>query len=273
MNYELPSKDLLEKRSKELISNDLYNLSKITFKKDLKDNLIIPIGIDNNKEKYYIDLNDKSAILIVGETGSGKSTFIHSMIISLLMKNTPNDIDFLLIDYRNIEFNCYYKLPNLLIPSIKEIEHIFEERTRLFIDNKVKNINSYNELNKDKLKHIFIFIDEHITFFENTENMKIINEILTQGYKYGIHLILSTSSYLKDNLNKDLINKFNMIISFDLASKEQANYININNADLLKINGDALIKQKENIYNIQTPYVSEKDIENITNFIFKQKNN
>ena len=265
MKYILPNKDLLETRSEELGSNKkYYNLSKIFYKKDIQDKLRIPIGIDDDNQKYYLDLEDKSAILISGETGSGKSIFIHSMIISLLLKNTPDDASFIFVDPRNIEFNEYKKIPhNINIDS-----------------NKYSNTNCLNyiidlieerkTINYEKLPHIFIFIDEASELLNIKNVNELLSTILKEGKKYNIHLIMSTSSYFKENIDKEILKLFSLILTFDLASKEQADYIKIDGSNLLTIYGEAYVKAKSNIYNIQTPYVSEKDINNVVNFIINQ---
>ena len=81
-------------------------------------------------------------------------------------------------------------------------------------------------------------------------------------------LILATNSYFKKYFDEETINRFNYILTFDLASEEQANFIKIKESNLLSVGGEALVKcQGDNIINIQTPYVSNHDIEEVVNFI------
>ena len=274
--YKLPNKNLLEKETEGLDNDKYYNLSKLIYHKDFKDNFIIPLGIDEYKEKYYLDLKNISGILISGETGSGKSIFLHSIIISLLLKNTPEELKYIIYDKRDVELSNYLSLPHLYknIDSFDDLSYVVNliiNRQELFIKENVTNIDKYNEKSNDKLSRIVVFIDEmgeisNLDLFKNN-----LTKILTEGYKYGIHLILATSSYLKDYYDSKLIDLFNYVLTFDLASKEQAKFVKIDDANLLNIEGDALIRCKNNnIINIQTPYVSNKDIENVINYI---KNN
>lgn len=269
----LPSKDLLEKNK---LNEKFYNLSKLTYKKDLDNKLLFPIGIDSNKEKYFMDLKDISGLLIVGETGSGKSNFLNSIIISLLLKNTEEDLRFIFVDPRNVEFNNYNVLPHL-IANIYDTNKFFiecdniiremERRRDLFASKLIKNISDYNNKNENKLNHIILVIDEASEMLINKDIIDKLNIILTDGYKFGIHILLSTSSYLKNNVNKMFINRFKYTFSFDLANKDQADFLGIEDANLLSVNGDAFVKCKEkNIYRIQTPFVSENDIKNIVDF-------
>ena len=114
MKYILPNKKILEKESEFLDDDKYYNLSKMIYHKDFRDNYVIPLGMDKNKEKYYLDLRNISGMFISGETGSGKSVFLHSVIVSLLLKNSPNDLKFIFYDERKIELNNYKRLPHYL---------------------------------------------------------------------------------------------------------------------------------------------------------------
>lgn len=283
MEYVLPDKKLLEKRSDEIKGiKEYYNLSKLVYHKDFRDKLVFPIGISEENEKYYIDFNLKSGMLVSGETGSGKSIFLNSVIISLLLKNTPDDLQFIFIDPRDVEFKAYEGIPHLYgsvysdkdesFKVLKQVMKIMEERQKLFIKNKVTDIESYNENNENKLPQILLVIDEILDILDAEMVKKFVDKILIEGYKYGIHLILATSSYFKTYFEQETTDMFNYILTFDLASKEQANFIRIKYSDLLSLHGDALVRKQSNILDIQTPYVSDKDIEEITNFWSNQKN-
>ena len=282
MSYKLPDKSLLEERSSELSDDSkYYNLSKITYKKDLDNKLLFPVGI-NPDDKYYIDLEHKSGLLILGETGSGKSVFINSIIISLLLKNTPEDLKFLFIDPRGAELGLYNGIPHLLKNVIRtreqalyELEKLSDEidkRQKMFVEAGVKWINNYNERCEKKLPHIIVVIDEATDIISNKHFEDIILQPITDGYRYGIHIIMATNSSLKEKLSTFLIRAFDYVLTFDLASKEQADYIKINEADLLTVYGEALIRcNGEKTIDLQTPYVSDEDINKIVDYIKNQK--
>ena len=264
MDWGYPSKDILETNSKEIKNNkDLYNLSNIIYKKYNNKKLTFPIG-KNINDIYYLDLENISSIFITGETGSGKSNFIHSMLISLLLKNNTDELKLVLIDPKQIELLKYkelaqtYKLyGNNTLNSLKDLTYVItliEERKK--IDNK-------------NYPHILVIIDEisDIMDFKYTDN--ILDNIISVAKNYKIHLVLSTNMDSQKYINKKILNKFDYIISFDLSSSNQASYIKMDGANLLKSNGDALIKTSDDIINIQTPYVSENDINNVINYINK----
>ena len=271
MEYILPSKNLLEKENEKLDNNKYYNLSKLVYHKDFSDNYVIPLGIDDDKEQYYLDLKKVSGILISGETGSGKSIFLHSIIISLLLKNKPDDLNFIFYDKSKVELNSYKSLPHCVnylqdYDNLSNLITIINNRKDLFVNRRVSNIDSYNEQEKDNLSRIIVIIDEIEAVSD--EFKRNLFQILLEGYKYGIHLIMATSSYLKDYSDNKIIDLFSYILTFDLASKEQAKFVKIDNANLLSIEGDALVKcRNDNILNLQTPFVSEVDIDNVIQFI------
>lgn len=284
MEYVLPSKSLLEKNNEEIKkAEEYYMLSKLIYHNDFKNKLVFPIGISSDKEKYYIDFSVKSGMLISGQTGSGKSVFLNSIIISLLLKNTPEDLQFIFIDPRDVEFKSYEEIPHLYkkvfseksesLEAIKDVINEMKERSKLFTSKKVADIESYNSSNEEKLPQIILIIDEILDILDANKVKIFINKILNEGYKYGIHLILATSSYFKTYFDKDSIEMFNYILTFDLASKEQANFIRIKSAHLLS-GGEALVRKQNNSSTLdaQAPYVSDNDIEEITNFWKNQKN-
>ena len=279
MEYKFPNKNLLEKHSSELINDKrYYNLSKLIYQNDFNSKLVFPVGIDDNKEKYYIDFEFKSGILIAGETGSGKSIFLNSIIISFLLKNTPAELEFILIDPRGVELNAYNGIPHLYkyvfkdelssLEALKYVINTMEKRREIFIKNGNRNIDEYNKKNEAKMSHLMIVLDEVIDIISSSEVQTIIYNILSEGYKFGIHLLLATNGYFKQYFDKETINMFDYILTFDLASQEQANYIKISDSNLLSATGDALIKcPGDKIVNIQTPYVSSRDIEEIVKYI------
>lgn len=276
-DYVLPDKELLEKRSKELSNeNKYYSLSRLTFKKDLKAKLVVPVGINNEKVKYYMDLKHVSGVFIEGETGSGKSVFIDSIIISLLLKNTPDELRLLCIDPKIVELKAYEELPHLMSYVISDfkkgkvwltgISNLIKEREDIL---KAKNIKEIDSLNTgEKLPHVIVFIDESFDLINEEETKQVLKEILKKGDKLGVHLIMATNSYLKNGYDKSLLKLFPYVFTFDLSSKEQSKLINIEGADLLTVYGEAFvnIRNKDTI-RVQTPYTSEKDIKEVINFI------
>lgn len=276
-NYTYPTKELLNDNNEEIDNKKHYNLSKILLKKDMNDKLIIPIGIDKQKNKYYVDLKNSSGIFIGGETGSGKSVLLSSIITTLLFKNSPIDLKLLLIDPSKVELNQYKNIPHLLrnvisnpqeaLEQLNNITKIIEERKEKLHYSKTRNIEMYNEYNENKLSHIIIIIDESADIMKLKDTKETLEKILKEGYYLGIHLILATSAYFKTSFDEEFIDLFKYVLSLDLASEEQAQFLKLKGADLLTVSGEVMIKTQGNIDIIQTPYISTEQIDKVVKFI------
>lgn len=274
--YVLPPRELLNTKV-DLEDKKYYSLSKLLLKKDINDKYIVPIGIDSQGKRYYVDLKNSKGMFIAGETGSGKSMLLNSIIATLLFKNSPQELQFLLINQTRVEFNQYNGIPHLLekvtggpygaMEKLYQITKIMEDRREKLLSAKTNNIETFNEKNETKLSHIIIIIDETSDIMENEDAIKIFKTILKDGYYLGIHLILSTSSYLKNSFNQNFIESFDYILSLDLATKEQASFIKLKGADLLSVYGEAMVKTNENIDIVQTPYISSEETQKIVDFI------
>lgn len=272
--YILPTKELLSK-SEELFdkNSDYFSLSKMIFKKDLSKKLTVPLGIDTSGEKYYIDMQSVPALLICGTTGSGKSVFLDNMIITLLLKNNPDELRFMFFDPKLIELGEYDGIPHLMVDTDKEYDtdklnfilKLLKDRKRLLND---KTILEHNKNSENKLSQIFIIVDESIDVMKYEGINKIINEIIDNGVSLGVHLVLATNAYIQKDFSSRMINKFPYIISYDLTDKKQATYLNIEGSDLLEDKGSALVKCRDNeLVKLQTPYISDKEIIRVVDFI------
>lgn len=272
--YILPTKELLSK-TEELFNKDdnYFSLSKMIFKKDLSKKLTVPLGIDESNEKYYIDMESVPALLICGTTGSGKSIFLDNLIVTLLLKNNPDELRFMFFDPKLIELGEYDGISHLMVDTDKEYDtdklnfilKLLKDRKRLLNNT---SILEYNKNNENKLSQIFIIVDESIDVMKYDNINKIINEIIDNGVSLGIHLILATNSYIKNDFSSRMINRFPYIISYDLTDEKQATYLNIEGSDLLEEKGSVLVRCRDNeLVRLQTPYISTEEIKRVVDFI------
>lgn len=276
--YVMPSKDLLIKNSeRDDLDDRYYRLSKLLFKKDLNDKLLVPIGIDDKKEKYFVNLNDISLMLIGGETGSGKSVLIDSIIISLLLKNSPDDLRFVFIDPKKIELFEYDGIPHMVDSGfdtedwkrkIVLIKEMIDKRIELLSGVRVSNIRKYNDISNDKLAQVVIVIEEAYDMIHDKEFIELVRCIGSVGVNIGVHLIMSTNMCVKSEFDKELFSLFGYVLTFDLSNSEQSRYINLKGAEFLKVCGEAMIKVRgKGVVRIQAPYISDKEIKNVVEFI------
>ena len=254
---------------KELSIKELCNL-------EYQDKgLVVPIGYASKKKLTFIDFKDNSGLFIAGATGTGKSILIDVLIVGLMYKNKPEDIKFIMLDPKKIELGEYDGISylfneksqtkketgyKLLIDLLK----ILEFRIKLLKITNHRNINGYNRDNKEKLPHIFVVVDEGSEIIKIKDSFTVFSKILDFGEYVGVHLIYATNDYLKKYSNSKFLDKFNYLLTFDLASLEQEKYINIAGANWLKGNGNALLKTKiGKIYKFQVPYITDEEIKDV----------
>lgn len=169
--------------------------------------LAVPLGKKVNDEVVWIDLNDAPHVLIGGTTGSGKSIFLNNLITTLLMRNTPEQLRFLLFDPKHVELNRYRDEPHLLCPIVKDANEAvevlnklleeMEERYSIFAKQYCCNITEYNEEAEEKgltkLPYIVVIIDEFADLVDC--NREISAQVLSLAQKSraaGIHLVVAT---------------------------------------------------------------------------------
>ena len=191
--------------------------SQIIYFKDLLDSeifqkstspLTMILGKDIVGKPFVTDLKKLPHLLIAGTTGSGKSVGINSMILSLLYKNSPDDLKLVMIDPKMLEFTMYEDIPHLLTPIItKPSEAVtalanmvleMERRYTLMAKSRTKNIENYNEKSKtadyDAFPYIVVIIDElgDLMMTSGKEVEISIARLAQMARASGIHLIVAT---------------------------------------------------------------------------------
>ncbi|MBQ3006790.1 MAG: restriction endonuclease [Clostridia bacterium] len=181
---------------KNLILSDKYL--------DEQSKLTAIIGIDDKEEPILFDFAKHPHLFIGGDQGCGKSTLIHSIIMSLMQRNTPEEFQFVYIDAKGLDVNLYNQSKYLHIGKNHRIVDIFEylihecdKRARLLCDNKKKTIASYNEFaalcdGVQTIPELFIILDEVSSFIDDVKHY--IEQLITHGRTVGVHLIIADTN-------------------------------------------------------------------------------
>lgn len=152
----------------------------------------------------FVDLVDLPHLLTAGSTGSGKSVNINTVIGSLIMARSPEQVKFLMIDPKMVELNAYKGLAHLIAPvvtdpqraalSIKKVVVEMEKRYKNFSQSGHRNIEHYNSNNKIKIPYIIIIIDEFadLMMVARDQVEDAVQRIAQMGRACGIHLIIGT---------------------------------------------------------------------------------
>ena len=172
-----------------------------------KHPLAVAFGKNIEGEVIYADFDEFPHALVSGTTGSGKSIFVNSVIVSLIMRNSPDDLKLVLVDPKKVEMSRYKDMPHLLCPIITEAQEAkilmdklckeMEERYALFANNGCSNIKEFNEdapgLGLDKLPYIVIFFDEYADMVDQCKEISMpVVSIAQKARACGIHLCIAT---------------------------------------------------------------------------------
>jgi len=249
--------------------------------------LTLALGKDIFGNPVVTDLSKMPHLLVAGTTGSGKSVFMNSMIISLLYKTTPDDVKMLMIDPKLLELSVYSDIPHLISPvitnpkeasdALKKIVLEMERRYRLIAENGSRNIATYNRSvpKEEKLPYIVVFIDElaDLMFTAPKDVENAITRLAQMARASGIHLILATQRPSVDVITGLIKANFPARISFQVTSKiDSRTILDTQGAEQLLGMGDMLFMVPGvKIMRIHGAYVSESEVREVVNFIKSQR--
>jgi S-DNA-T family DNA segregation ATPase FtsK/SpoIIIE len=276
VGIEIPNESRESVYLKEIIENEKF------LKKEIK----LPIAIGKSISGIPIigDLTSMPHLLIAGTTGSGKSVCINTIIVSLLYRLSPDLCKFILIDPKMLELSAYEGIPHLLSPVITDSKKAasalgwtvreMNNRYKLMSKDGVRNIDGYNSKHKLKMPYIVVVVDEmsDLMLVAGKEIENYIQKLSQMARAAGIHIIMATQRPSVDVITGTIKANFPTRISFRVSSKiDSRTILGEQGAEQLLGNGDMLFMSSANrIVRIHGPYVSEKEIEKITNVLRSQ---
>tara|TARA_B100001996_G_scaffold264708_1_gene206538 strand:+ start:231 stop:2318 length:2088 start_codon:yes stop_codon:yes gene_type:complete len=276
VGIEIPNDFREDVSLREIISNERFQ------KKDIK----LPIALGKSISGLPIigDLTSMPHLLIAGTTGSGKSVCINTIITSLLYKLNPDVCKFILIDPKMLELSSYEGIPHLLTPVITDSKKAtsalgwtvkeMNSRYKLMSKVGVRNIDGYNAKHKLKMPYIVVVVDEmsDLMLVAGKEIENYIQKLSQMARAAGIHIIMATQRPSVDVITGTIKANFPTRISFQVSSKiDSRTILGEQGAEQLLGKGDMLFMSSANrIVRIHGPYVSEKEIEQITSVLRAQ---
>jgi len=252
-----------------------------------KGPLSFVVGKDIAGTPQVADLEDMPHLLIAGQTKSGKSVMINTLLASLLYRNTPSDIKLILVDPKHVEMAPYEDIPHLLAPVISEPEKCIsalkwavaemERRLRAFAEVKQRDIQAYNRLKKDeRMPYIIVVIDElaDLMMVASRDVEALIARIAQKARAAGIHLVVATQRP-DANIVTGII-KANIPARIAFAVQDQVNsriIIDQVGADKLLGKGDMLYKTTDinRPIRIQGALITGDETNKLCEFLRKQK--
>lgn len=241
------------------------------------------LGRDVSGEPIFVDIEKMPHLLIAGSTGSGKSILIHTLLLSLLYKNSPATLKLVLIDPKRVELSIYARIPHLVSPVVTESKKAvsvfrwaigeMDRRYELLLQAGSRDVKSYNgNKNNEPLPYILIVIDELAdlmsTFGREVEGSVV--RLAQMARATGIHLVLSTqrpsveviTGLIKANITSrialQVASQIDSRTILDTAGAEKL----LGRGDMLYISSD-ISKPKR----IQSAYVTEEEINKVADYI------
>jgi S-DNA-T family DNA segregation ATPase FtsK/SpoIIIE len=246
--------------------------------------LTIALGKDISGNPVCTDLRKMPHLLIAGSTGSGKSIFLHCVILSLIYKSTPDNIRFLMIDPKRIELSVYEDIPYLIHPVVLEPKlatkalrwavHEMERRYALFEEYSVRSLESFNEQFEEKLPYIVVIIDElaDLMVVSSKEVETLLTRLAQMARAAGIHLLVATQRPSVDVITGLIKANFPARISFQVTSKvDSRTILDVQGAERLLGAGDMLFLPpgSSHLQRIHGPYVSEAEVKRVVEYLKK----
>ncbi len=258
------------------------------FKKSFDKKLETVLGKDISGETVTCNVAKMPHLLIAGTTGSGKSVCVNSIIMSILMKSTPEDVRLIMIDPKKVEFMMYNGIPHLLIPVVTDPKKAagalawavneMLNRYKMFSENNVRDFGGFNELaaNPDsglkKMSHIVIFIDElaDLMMASPKDVEDSIVRLAQMARAAGMHLVIATQrptvNVVTGLIKANIPSRIALMVASQMDSRV---ILDGGGAEKLLGNGDMLYMPvgMPKPVRVQGCYVSDKEVERTVDFI------
>ena len=260
----------------------------------------IVLGKDVAGKPIMLDLAKAPHLLIAGQTGSGKSVCMNTLIMSLLFKFSPDDLRMIMVDPKVVELKDYEKIPHLITPVLNDSQKVpmalrwavneMERRYRLMADAGVKSMKAFNkrphyqgevdrngEPMPDKLPLLVIIIDELADLMLTEAKVEVetsINRIAAKARAAGMHIVVATQRPSTNVITGVIKANLPTRIAFKVGSGIDSRVIlDRNGAEKLLGKGDMLFLPPggSELERVQGAMVQDDDIKKIVSFISAQR--
>lgn len=253
--------------------------------------LMVALGRNVSGAPVYTDITEGPHVLVAGATGTGKTIFLNTLVLSLLYKCTPESLRLIMVDPKRVEFQHYNDIPHLLCPVIYDatktinalqwLTREMERRFEVFSEVPARNLAAYNA-NKSiiaaglQLPYIVFVVDElaDLMAAKGREIEAGVVRLAQMARATGIHLVLATQRPSVEVITGLIKANVPTRITFQVASQvDSRTVIDTSGAEKLLGAGDMLFASAKSakISRIQGPYISEKEVKKVTDFIAEQK--
>jgi len=255
--------------------------------KDPRKPLLVPFGKDITGNVRCADFHEFPHLLVSGTSGSGKSVFVNSLLTTLIMRNSPDDLKLVLVDPKRVEMSKYKEIPHLMCPVITEAKRAclalnklqmeMERRYDLLEQYGYSDLKDYNEDAADnglkKVPYIVCVLDEFCDLAHSCKDILGPLTVLTaKARACGIHLLVATQRPSTDVIDGTIKSNLNTRVSLSAASStDSVTVLDEGGAQDLLGNGDMLVKSplisRSGLTRLQGCLVKNKEIINVVGYI------
>ncbi len=240
---------------------------------------LIPVG-QGEGGPVWRSLLETGHILVGGETGSGKSTWLNTALAALLAAHTPHELQVAIVDPKEIEFHIYQGIPHLFAPMATGVDEAsaltarlmaeMDRRRALFRHARTKSLPQYNQRTGDRLPLILFIVDE-VTDIALTAGLKSpfytdLIRLSSKGRAFGLVLVLATQNPKAEVLNTLIRGNMSTRIAFRVATAEHSRVIlGESGAQELPrtIRGRLVARMDRGLQTLQGFYITEKETEHL----------
>ena len=280
VGVEIPNKKSSTVRLRELIETEDF--------RNERSRTCVCMGKDVAGQPVFADIAKMPHALIAGATGMGKSVCINSLMISMLYKARPDEVKFIMIDPKQVEFTMYNGIPHLLVPIVTDVHQAagtlmwaveeMERRYTLLQQAAARNIENYNAKVAEKphlgepMHRIVIVIDEFAELIMQAKNPveSLVIRIAQKARAAGIHLIIGTQKPVKEVITGLIKSNIPSKFSCKVASNRDSILIfDQSGAEKLLDKGDMLIAFANSLQplRVQCAFVADEEVEAVMDFL------
>ncbi|MBA3953896.1 DNA translocase FtsK [Candidatus Dependentiae bacterium] len=287
----IPGKSVVGFEVAQIIRETVYffQLAESKQLSEFKGELPLVLGKDTQGRDSIIDLASTPHLLVAGSTGSGKSVGLNSMLVSLLLTRTPDEVRLILIDPKRLEFAGYNDIAHLVFPVIVEPQRAIlalkwalktmEDRYTHMAKVGVRNIKEYKAIRVQKqlepMPFIVIMIDElaDLMITAGKEVEQLITRLAQMSRAAGIHLVIATQRPSVDVITGLIKANLPSRIAFKVASKiDSRTILDAQGAEKLLGRGDMLyLDSQGTLKRIHGAYVTDEEVTAVVNQVKKQR--
>ena len=276
----IPGKNTIGIETPNKIKEPVHFANIIQNKELEKGELNVILGKDIVGRDKIIDITKMPHLLIAGQTGSGKSVAVNTLIATLISKKSEKEVKFIMVDPKMVELMPYNDIPHLLVPviidpqqaaiALKWAVNEMENRYKQLMENGVRNIKSYNSLKYvEKMPYIVIIIDElaDLMMVASGSVEESIARIAQKARAVGIHLVVATQRPSTDVITGMIKANLPSRISFALRSQiDSRTILDSAGAEKLLGQGDMLLLENgsSKLERIQGAFISDEEVSNLT---------